>query len=51
MHIEHIDLKPRLEAAVAWAREAGELILGYYQSAGLKIDRKTDASPVTEADG
>jgi len=50
MHLDNIDPKPRLEAAVDWAREAGELILGYYQSAGLKVDRKSDASPVTEAD-
>lgn len=50
MHIDTIDLKCRLEAAVDWAREAGELILGYYQSAGLKVDRKSDESPVTEAD-
>jgi myo-inositol-1(or 4)-monophosphatase len=50
MPIDDLDLKPRLEAAVEWTREAGELILGYYQSAGLRIDRKSDKSPVTEAD-
>ncbi len=50
MHFENIDLKSRLEAAVESAREAGELILGYYQSSGLKVDRKADSSPVTEAD-
>ena len=44
------DLKQRLDAAIDWSREAGELILGYFQSSGLKVDRKSDATPVTDAD-
>ncbi|MFQ5733680.1 MAG: inositol monophosphatase family protein [Planctomycetaceae bacterium] len=44
------ELQQRLAHAVEWAREAGELILGDYRSAGLRVDRKADASPVTAAD-
>jgi histidinol-phosphatase len=43
-------LTPRLDFALSVAREASELILKYYQSADLAVDRKGDASPVTEAD-
>ena len=50
MNLNERELQRRLDAAIAWAREAGELILGYYQSDGLKVDRKSDASPVTIAD-
>ena len=44
------DLKPRLEFALDVARKAGELILGYYQSKGLRVETKKDHSPVTVAD-
>ena len=44
------DLQERLEFAVGAARRAGELILGYYQSSDLVVDRKEDSSPVTAAD-
>jgi len=40
----------RLTLARSAALEAGKLILGYYQSAGLTVDRKRDSSPVTIAD-
>jgi histidinol-phosphatase len=39
-----------LEVAVAIAREAGDLTLGWFRSATLSIDTKDDGSPVTEAD-
>jgi len=39
-----------LDAAVDLARRAGELTLRWFRSADLVIDRKTDGSPVTEAD-
>jgi len=41
--------QPRYELAVATAREAGQLALGYFNSA-LKVEWKNDASPVTVAD-
>lgn len=44
------DLDERLEFTLAAAREAGELILRHYQSSGLKVESKSDASPVTVAD-
>ncbi|MGE5194830.1 MAG: histidinol-phosphatase [Deltaproteobacteria bacterium] len=40
----------RLNHARTVALEAGRLILGYYQSSSLTIDRKRDNSPVTIAD-
>lgn len=43
-------LRQRMEAAIAMAREAGELILRYYQNPGLAVEQKADASPVTIAD-
>ncbi|MGH2687061.1 MAG: inositol monophosphatase family protein, partial [Actinomycetota bacterium] len=39
-----------LDAAVDLARRAGELTLRWFRSADLVIDRKTDGTPVTEAD-
>jgi histidinol phosphatase-like enzyme (inositol monophosphatase family) len=39
-----------LEEAVALARQAGELTLGYFRSAGLAVEEKKDGSPVTRAD-
>lgn len=44
------EISTRLEFALQAAREASELILGYYQSADLQVERKRDASPVTAAD-
>ncbi len=44
------ELTPRLNFALSVAREASELILKYYQTADLAVERKGDASPVTEAD-
>ena len=32
------------------AREAGDIILKYYNSIGLNINIKSDGSPVTKAD-
>ena len=44
------ELTPRLDFALSVAREASGLIMKYYQTADLAIERKGDASPVTEAD-
>jgi histidinol phosphatase-like enzyme (inositol monophosphatase family) len=44
------DLRSRLEIAVAAAREAGDLTLGYFQRPDLAVDTKADSSPVTVAD-
>jgi len=43
-------LSSRLEFALNVALEASSLILGYYLSADLEVERKRDSSPVTEAD-
>lgn len=40
----------RLEAAVRFAREAGDLTLRYFQGESLAVERKSDNSPVTIAD-
>lgn len=50
MSIDPGELQQRLSDAVDWARTAGELVLGYYQSDRLQVDRKADESPVTAAD-
>ena len=39
-----------LDEAVALAREAGELTIGWFRSERLVIDQKGDGSPVTQAD-
>src|SRR5579884_792689 len=39
-----------VEFAVALCRQAGELSLRWFQSSTLNVDRKTDGTPVTEAD-
>ncbi|MGH9126060.1 MAG: inositol monophosphatase family protein [Acidimicrobiales bacterium] len=39
-----------LEEAVELCRQAGELSLGWFRSSGLRVDRKGDGTPVTEAD-
>ncbi len=44
------ELRERLEFALAISEEAEAFILQHYQSAGLQIDLKGDASPVTIAD-
>lgn len=44
------DLRPRLEIAVAAAREAGDLTLRYFQSETLEAAAKADGTPVTIAD-
>lgn len=44
------DVRKRMEAACGMAREAGELILRYYQHPELAVELKADASPVTVAD-
>ena len=43
-------LSRRLEIAVRVAREAGDLTLDYFGIPDLRIDTKSDQSPVTEAD-
>lgn len=44
------DAKSRLEAAIEMAREAGAIILRYYQHLELAVEQKPDDSPVTIAD-
>jgi len=43
-------LQDRLDLALEAARQAGEIILRYYQSSSLTVDHKRDSSPVTIAD-
>ena len=50
MSLTENELQQRLNHALAWSREAADLILGHYQSQGLSVDRKSDESPVTIAD-
>jgi histidinol-phosphatase len=42
-------LRDYLDVATTLAREAGSLVLSHYQR-GVKVERKPDQSPVTEAD-
>lgn len=49
-HSEQFELKARLELALSASKKASHLILKYYQSPELKVDRKSDDSPVTIAD-
>jgi histidinol phosphatase-like enzyme (inositol monophosphatase family) len=44
------EFERRLTFGRSAALDAGRLILGYYQSAALTVDRKRDSSPVTIAD-
>lgn len=44
------ELSSRLAFALEVSRESSRLILGFYQSTNLAIERKRDTSPVTEAD-
>jgi histidinol phosphatase-like enzyme (inositol monophosphatase family) len=44
------DLSARMEFAKSVALEAQDLILSYYQQPQLEVIRKSDTSPVTEAD-
>lgn len=43
-------LLDKLQAAVTWAKEAGQLTLGYFQQTNYEVERKGDSSPVTIAD-
>lgn len=43
-------LLDKLQAAVAWGKEAGQLTLQYFQQTNYEVERKGDASPVTIAD-
>ena len=45
-----VELTPRLEFALNVARETSELILRFYETTDLAVERKGDSSPVTEAD-
>jgi histidinol-phosphatase len=47
---ETAELESRLAFALNAAKRAGEFIMSHYQSPELAVDRKRDASPVTEAD-
>ena len=50
MNPSNAELKSRLEFALDVARQASDLILPYYRSPDLEVERKRDSSPVTEAD-
>lgn len=43
-------LLDKLQAAVTWAKEAGQLTLQYFQQTNYEVERKGDSSPVTIAD-
>ncbi len=45
-----LELTNRLDHAVRFARQAGELTLQHFRKAGLAVERKGDGSPVTIAD-
>lgn len=45
-----VEIHDRLQFALTEARNAGELIMRYYQDADLAVDLKSDQSPVTAAD-
>ena len=45
-----MDMNKRLEFAVKIAKEAGNFTLEYYDRPGLRVDRKGDGTPVTDAD-
>lgn len=44
------ELRPRLDLALAAAREAGRLTFDYFNQSSLAIEDKADGSPVTAAD-
>lgn len=46
----YAEITPRLELALAAAKEAGRLTLRYFQQDNYEVERKSDASPVTIAD-
>jgi histidinol-phosphatase len=48
--VDRPELTARLELALAAAREAGQLTLGYFSCGDLAIELKADDSPVTIAD-
>lgn len=48
--VSPVELSSRLDLALALAREAGEITLGYFRRDDLQVDRKSDDSPVTVAD-
>ena len=50
MEHDKSNIEARLRFAVAAARDAGQHTLKYFQRPGLKVDLKSDASPVTIAD-
>lgn len=43
-------IKTRLDYALLWAQQAGQLTLQYFRRRDLAVERKSDASPVTIAD-
>jgi histidinol-phosphatase len=44
------EIARRLEVAIAAGKEAGRLTLNYFQQDNYRVERKSDASPVTIAD-
>ena len=44
------EYQERLGLAIAVVREAGALVMPLYQSDALRVERKADATPVTDAD-
>jgi histidinol-phosphatase len=49
-HASADPIQTRLEAAVRWTREAGDLTLTYFRRRDLAVEFKADSSPVTAAD-
>ncbi len=45
-----MDISALLQVAVEAAQEPAEIILNYFNQSSLEVDRKSDQSPVTEAD-
>lgn len=50
MTLQPTEITTRLEFALDVARQASELILLYYRSVGLRVELKSDRTPVTVAD-
>ncbi len=50
MQPEDDQIRARYQAAVRWARQAGEHTLKFFQQDSYDVTRKSDGSPVTQAD-
>ena len=50
MQASDVEITDRQSLATRIAREAGELTLGFFEEQKYSVDRKSDGSPVTDAD-